>query len=87
MEKIDKILKYSFTKKAVGRAARSAMVCFYAEKWGNHQMKAISYSGGILKLSADNSSQLMEIDMKKESLQKYLKEKTGEEVKIRLLRF
>jgi len=77
LEKLNKILLPSLAKKGLGKTATSAMVCFYAEKWGNGRFKAISFSEGLLKLSARSSAQAMELDMQKEDLLNYMKEFVG----------
>jgi len=82
MEKIDKILLTALYKKPIGRLARSAMVCFYAEEWGEHRFKAISFSNGVLKLSVGSSAGAMELDMKKEELFTFLKSKSIQVKKI-----
>ncbi len=85
MEKIGKILMGAMAKKAVGKAARSAMVCFYADEWGKHTFKAVSFSGGILKLSVTSSSHAMELEIQKEQLATYLKDKLNIDLRVRII--
>ncbi len=73
MDKLNKILLPALAKKGLGKATKSAMVCFYAEKWGNGRLRAISFSEGILKLSVNSSAAASEMDMQKDELINYLK--------------
>jgi len=77
MDKLSKILLPALAKKGLGKATSSAMICFYAEKWGNGRFKAISFSEGLLKLSVKSSSQAMELDMQKGELLEFLKQYVG----------
>lgn len=77
MEKLDKILRESLTKKGLSRATSGAMVCFYADEWGNGLFQAISFSGGILKVSVCSSPASSELQIKENELIDYLNQKLG----------
>ncbi|MFA7252938.1 MAG: DciA family protein [Patescibacteria group bacterium] len=68
MKKIDKILSDSLTKKGIGQAAKSALVCFWADKWGNGRFSVISFQNGILKVSVESSPAASELEIAKEDL-------------------
>jgi len=75
MERIDKIIKDTLYKKPIGKATRSAMICFYAEEWGKGRFRAISFSTGVLKLLAPSPIEAMELDIVRDDLIDYLNQK------------
>lgn len=84
MERIDKILRQSLAKKGLAGSAQSAQICFYAEKWERMPLKPISFSGGVLKVSAMSSSEASELQILSEELIDYLNKKTGRKAVKRL---
>lgn len=79
MDKLDKFLRPALAKRGLLGAATSAEVCFLADKWGNGRFSAISFSGGILKLSVASSAAASELQMEEENLVQFLNSKIGRE--------
>ena len=77
MERIDKIIRDTLYKKPIGKATRSAMVCFYADEWGKGRFRSISFSGGILKLLTASPIEAMELDIIRDELIDHLNAKTN----------
>jgi len=85
MEKLDKILRASLAKKGLAKTTESAQICFYVEKWTQMSVAPISFSGGVLKVSAMSSSEASELQMLSEDLVEYLNKKIGRKI-VRSLR-
>lgn len=85
MEKIDKILAKSLAKKGLSGVTRGAMICFYANEWGNGLFIAISFVNGILKVSVSSSPAAAELQIKEMELLDNLNTRLGKKV-VRQLR-
>ncbi|MEI8143333.1 MAG: DciA family protein [Candidatus Berkelbacteria bacterium] len=77
MDKLDKIIRKVVPQKTYGEAARSAEICFIAEGWSKCCFKAISYSNGVLKLSAQSSSAASELHIIQDELIEFVNTKIG----------
>lgn len=84
MEKLNKILKKSLAKKGLAETAEAAQICFYAQKWEKMSISPISFSGGILKLSASSSSEASEIQMLSCELIDFVNKKIGRDIVKRI---
>lgn len=85
MEKLDKILAASLTKKKLGKPLKAAQICFYAGLWGKAQMTPVAFSGGILKVSVKSSPAASELEIQKEDLLDFVNEKIGHKA-VRVIR-
>ena len=79
MDKVEFILKRSLAKKGLLGAARSAEICFLAEKAAKGRFQAISFSRGVLKVSAASSAAAQEINMDEERIIDEINHKLGNE--------
>jgi hypothetical protein len=68
MEKLDKILHNSLHRKAIGKVATSAEICFYASEWGNGRFEAVSFLNGTLKLSVPSSPAAADLEIQSDIL-------------------
>lgn len=75
MENLKKILNESLAKKGFLKQAKSAEICFLADKWGNGLFASISFSNGLLKVFVDSAPAASELEMKKGELFEYLDKK------------
>jgi hypothetical protein len=87
MEKLDKILKRTVSKKTSAKPLQAAEICFYANEWGNGSFEAVSFSGGILKLFVESSPAASELFAKQGELADHVNKKAGRKVvfKIRVV--
>ncbi len=84
MEKLDKILKHRLAERGLSKTAESAQICFLVEKWGDGHCQPISFSKGVLKVSAISSSEASELQMNSEKLIDFLNKKIGKNIVQRL---
>ena len=77
MEKLDKIIALSLTKKKLGKPLKAAQICFYAGLWGKAHLKPIAFSGGVLKVSVKSSPAASELEIQKEDLLDFVNAKIG----------
>lgn len=80
MKKVGELLISSMAKKGLAREAIGAEVCFFADGWGKHSFRSVSFSRGILKVSVASSSAAQELQMKEEEIVNYLNKKMGKEI-------
>lgn len=80
MERIDKIIGKSLSKRGLGRATQGAMVCFYAKSWGNDLFEPISFSGGLLKVCVHSSCAASDLQIRQTELIDFLNEKSGKQL-------
>lgn len=77
MDKLDRIISKSLPQKGYGKAAQSAKICFFANKWDVVPIRAISVSEGVLKVSVTSSSAASELQMLVEDLRDFVNNKIG----------
>lgn len=75
MDKLDKLLDKALAKNNLLKQARSAEICFLADKWGMGLFQTTSFLNGQLKVSVQSSPAASELEMKKEELKDYLNQK------------
>jgi hypothetical protein len=68
MKKLGDFLLPALARKGLGKEARSALICFLANKYADGRFSAISFSRGVLRVSVTSSAAAQMVQMEEEKI-------------------